>query len=122
MYPKNPVLLPVGMEFDQWIESKKNQFPDRLRHYSPYPNTYKIMFYRKKHTNLGSYISCGAFIRQTNPRTIEIIEMVSNVNHADYSISQIPKGGELGPMNEKEREEVLLPCIEEFLTTPPSKE
>ncbi|TGK85581.1 hypothetical protein EHQ23_13140 [Leptospira bourretii] len=122
VYPKNPVTLPKGMDIHQWIETKKNQYPDRLRSYSPYPDSYKILFYRKKFTNLGSFISCGAFLRQTNIYTIEIIEMVSNVNYANYEKSVIPRGGELGPMNEKERTEILLPCIDEFLEPPQTKE
>ncbi|TGM38116.1 hypothetical protein [Leptospira biflexa] len=122
VYPKNPVKLPAGMDIHDWMETKKKQFPDRLRNYSPYENSYKIMFYRKEFTRLGSYISCGAYVRQTDKHAVELIEMVSNVNYADYSISNIPKGGELGPMNEKERTEILLPCIEEFLTPPQLKE
>lgn len=122
VYPKNPVKLPDGMDIHDWMETKKKQFPDRLRNYSPYANSYKMMFYRKQFTKFGSYISCGAYLRQTGKNAVELIEMVSNVNYADYSISQIPKGGELGPMNEKERTEILLPCIEEFLTPPQTKE
>lgn len=118
VYPKNPVLLPDGMDIHQWMETKMNQFPGRLRHYSPYDHTYKIMFYRKQFTNTGSFVSCGAFIRPMGKHTIEILEMVSNVNYEDYTVSTIPKRGVLGPMNEVERTEILLPCIEEFLEIP----
>lgn len=118
VYPKNPVKLPEGMDIHNWMEAKKNQFPGRLRHYSPYDHTYKIMFYRKQFTKIGSFISCGAFLRPVGKHTIEILEMVSNVNYEDYSLSTIPKRGVLGPMNETERTEILLPCIEEFLEPP----
>ncbi|MGE8721563.1 hypothetical protein ACO2KH_09535 [Leptospira terpstrae] len=121
MYPNHPVTLPEGMDIDGWILAKKEQYPQRLRSYSPYPDSYKILYYRKKNTSLGSFISCGAYLRQTKTAQIEIIEMVSNVNYADYEKSVIPRGGELGPMNEKERTEILLPCIEEFLEPPGRK-
>ncbi|EMY63407.1 hypothetical protein LEP1GSC203_2599 [Leptospira terpstrae serovar Hualin str. LT 11-33 = ATCC 700639] len=115
VYPKNPVTLPEGMDIHKWMETKKQQFPNRLRSYSPYSNAYKILFYRKVYTPIGSFISCGAYFRQINQNAIEIIEMVSNVNYADYEKSIIPRGGDLGPMNEKEMKEILLPCMEEFL-------
>lgn len=122
VYPKNPVTLPKGMDIHDWMDTKKKQFPNHLLSDSPYAAVYKIVFFRKEKTFLGSYISCSAYLRQTKGNAIEIVEMASMINYADYtkSLSRFNKGGDLGPMSEKERTEVLLPCIEEFLEPPPT--
>ena len=117
VYPKNPIQLPEGMDIHRWMEFKKKQFPDHLQSHSPYGVVYKIRYFRQKKTNFGSFISCSAYIRQMQGNTIELIELGSLVNYSDYhkSVSRFNKGGDIGPMNETERTEILLPCIEEFL-------
>ncbi|TGK47320.1 hypothetical protein EHQ10_14810 [Leptospira bouyouniensis] len=122
VYPKNPIHLPAGVDIHEWVQTKKEQYPNRLRVYDLDSNSYKIQYFRRELTSIGSFISCAAYLRQTNTKSIEMLEMISNVNHADYHKSMIPRGGELGPMNERERTEILLPCIEEFLTPPQTKE
>lgn len=122
VYPKNPIHLPAGMDIHGWVQTKKEQYPNRLRVYDLDSNSYKIQYFRRELTSIGSFISCAAYLRQTNTKSIEMLEMISNVNYADYHKSIIPRGGELGPMNERERTEILLPCIEEFLIAPQSKE
>ncbi|WP_244242688.1 hypothetical protein [Leptospira bouyouniensis] len=122
VYPKNPIHLPAGMDIHEWVQTKKEQYPNRLRVYDLDSNSYKIQYFRRELTSIGSFISCAAYLRQTNTKSIEMLEMIFNVNYADYHKSMIPRGGELGPMNEKERAEILLPCIEEFLTPPQTKE
>ncbi|WP_244241897.1 hypothetical protein [Leptospira kanakyensis] len=123
MYPKNPS-LPKGMDIHDWMDTKKKQFPNHLQVHSPYGAVYKMMFFRKEKTFLGSYISCSAYIRQIDSKSIELAEMASIINYSDYtkSVGRYNKGGDLGPMSEKERTEILLPCIEEFLEPPGSKE
>lgn len=120
VYPKNPVPLPKGMNIQDWMETKKNQYPENLKSHTPYGVVYKIMYFRKQKTNFGSYISCSAYIRQVKDDAIELIELASLINHSDYhkSVSRFNKGGDLGPMTEEERSEILLPCIEEFLESP----
>ncbi|XDD47145.1 hypothetical protein AB3N60_03400 [Leptospira sp. WS39.C2] len=120
VYPKNPIPLPNGMDIHDWMDTKKKQFPDHLRSNSPYGKVYKIMYFRKEKTFLGSYISCSAYIRQIDTKSIELVELATLINYSDYtkSIGRYNKGGDLGPMSEKERTEILLPCIEEFLTPP----
>lgn len=120
MYPKNPVKLPEGMDIHDWMAFKKKQFPNHLLSDSPYGVIYKILFFRKKKTYLGSYISCTAYVRQIKENAIELIELAFMINYSDPTkpISRYNKGGELGPMNEKDRTEILLPCIEEFLEPP----
>lgn len=118
MYPKNPVPLPKGMNIHDWMDTKKKQFPENLKSHTPYGVVYKIMYFRKQKTSFGSYISCSAYIRQIQGNSIELIELGSLVNYSDYhkSVSRFNKGGDIGPMNETERTEILLPCIEEFLS------
>ncbi|TGK97226.1 hypothetical protein EHQ30_09225 [Leptospira brenneri] len=124
VYPKNPVSLPKGMDVHDWIQTKRVQFPDRLQSHSPWAATYKIVYYQNKKTFLGSYISCSAYLRQTDRNAFEIIEMASMINYSDHnkSVGRYNKGGDLGPMSEKERTEILLPCIEEFLEPSGTKE
>ncbi|MCW7473618.1 hypothetical protein [Leptospira levettii] len=120
VYPKNPVSLPKGMDIHDWMYTKKKQFPNQLLVHTPYGVVYKMMFFRKQKTFLGSYISCSAYIRQIDGKFIELIEIASIINYSDYtkSVGRYNKGGELGPMSENERTEILLPCIEEFLEPP----
>lgn len=124
VYPKNPIPLPKGMDIHDWMNSKQKQFPNHLQSYTPYSSVYKIVYYRKKNTSIGSYISCGAYLRQNDTYAIEIFQMISMINYSDYtkSLGRYNKGGDLGPMSEKERTEILLPCMEEFLEPPQTKE
>ncbi|PKA12784.1 hypothetical protein CH372_07790 [Leptospira meyeri] len=114
VYQNNPVKLPDGMNIHQWMEAKKNQFPNRFWSRQIGEDEYKLTFYRKELTPLGSYISCTAMVRNKTTKFVELYNLVSVVNYADYT-KVMRKGGDLGPMNEKERTEILLPCIEEFL-------
>lgn len=122
VYPKNPVTLPKGMDIHQWMETKKNQYPDRFWSAEIGEGEYKFNYIRKKLTSFGSYISCSAMIRKSALNQLELYNLISKVNYADYNKGFIGKGGDLGPMNEKERSEILLPCIEEFLEPAQSKE
>ncbi|WP_244935920.1 hypothetical protein [Leptospira bouyouniensis] len=110
----------VLVYFYDWMDTKKKQFPNHLQSYTPYGVVYKIRYFRQKNTSFGSYISCSAYIRQIHGNSIELVELAFLINHSDYqrSVNRFNKGGDLGPMNEEERSEILLPCIEEFLTPP----
>lgn len=115
VYPKNPIHLPEGIDLHDWMEKKRNQFPDRLVRNGTGNHLYKITYFRKDPLKNGSYISCGAVIRMQPPKTIVITDLVFLVNYGDYTKSSRRHVGDLGPLTEKEREEILLPCIEEFL-------
>ncbi|TGM73138.1 hypothetical protein EHR01_18210 [Leptospira mtsangambouensis] len=121
VYPKNPVTLPEGMDIHQWIETKKNQYLERFWSDQVGESEYKFNYIRKNLTSFGSYVSCSAMIRNSSLKQLELYNLVSMVNYADYT-KFMRKGGDLGPMNEKERTEILLPCIEEFLEPPQPKE
>lgn len=121
MYPMNPIILPERMDIHQWMESKKNQYQERFWFRQINESDYKFSYYRKNLTSLGSYVSCTAMVRSKTTKSVELYNLISIVNYADYTKS-MRKGGDLGPMNEKERAEILLPCIEEFLETPQTKD
>lgn len=110
------------MDIHQWMETKKNQYPDRFWSAEIGEGEYKFNYIRKKLTSFGSYISCSAVIRKSALNQLELYNLISKVNYADYNKGFIGKGGDLGPMNEKERTEILLPCIEEFLEPTQTKE
>lgn len=116
VYPKNPVLMPEGMDIHTWMDSKKNQFPKRLWTRGISDSEYKITYFRKEHTSFGSYIACTAIVKAIEKRKLEIYNMISTVNYADYTRGYMRKGGDLGPMNEIERSEILIPCVDEFLS------
>ncbi|MCW7473620.1 hypothetical protein [Leptospira levettii] len=122
LYANNPVTLPKDMDIHDWIDVKTKQYPNRLKTLVISDSEYKITYYRKEHTSLGSYVACSALVKSIEPRKLEIYNMISIVNYADYSKAYMRKSGDLGPMNEKERTDILLPCIEEFLIPPQSKE
>ncbi|WP_232373672.1 hypothetical protein [Leptospira chreensis] len=121
MYPKNPVTLPEGMDIHQWMDAKEKQFQERFGSRQIGEEEYKFNFFRKNLTSFGSYISCTAMVRNSTAKQVELYNLVSMVNYADYT-KFMRKGGDLGPMSEKERTEILLPCIEEFLESPQTKE
>ncbi|WP_244279627.1 hypothetical protein [Leptospira brenneri] len=112
------------MDIHDWMNAKQKQFPNHLQSHTPYAAVYKIMYFQNKKTYLGSYISCSAYIREIEGNAIELIEMASLINYSDFtkSVGRYNKGGDLGPMSEKERSEILLPCIEEFLEPSGTKE
>ncbi|MCW7505052.1 hypothetical protein [Leptospira paudalimensis] len=122
VYPRNPITFPESMNIHDWIDTKTKQYPNRLKILVISDSEYKITYYRKEHTSLGSYVACSALVKTIEPRKLEIYNMISIVNYADYSKGYMRKSGDLGPMNEKERTDILLPCIEEFLIPPQSKE
>lgn len=122
IYPKNPVTLPEGMDIHQWMDAKEKQFPNRLGASQIANDEYKFTYFRKEFTALGSFRACTGLIRSINPKQVEFYNLVSMINHGDYTINRRSKGGDLGPMSEKERTEILLPCIEEFLESPQTKE
>lgn len=122
VYPNNPLTLPKDMDIHQWMESKKNQYQDRLWSRQIGEGEYKFSYFRKEFTRIGSYTVCTALMRSVNIKQIEIYNLIFSVNYADYNKRFIGKGGDLGPMSEKERTEILLPCIEEFLESPQTKE
>ncbi|XDD54856.1 hypothetical protein AB3N62_03365 [Leptospira sp. WS4.C2] len=115
MYPKNPLTLPEGMDIHQWMDSKKEQYQERLWSSQIGRDEYRITYFRKELTHLGSYISCTALARDIHFHQVELYNLISTVNYADYTRKYMRKGGDLGPMNEKEMKEILLPCMEEFL-------
>lgn len=121
MYPNNPVTLPEGMDIHKWMESKKKQYQERFWFRQFSESEYKFSYYRKNHTSLGSYISCTSMVRSKTVKLVEFYNLISIVNYADYT-KGMRKGGDLGPMNEKEKTEILFPCIEEFLELPLTKE
>ncbi|WP_244310440.1 hypothetical protein [Leptospira noumeaensis] len=122
MYPNNPVTLPKGMDIHKWMNAKLNQYPNRLGSSQINYEEYKFTYFRRESTTLGSFRACTGLIRGLNSEQVELYNLVSMINHGDYTINRRSKGGDLGPMSEKERNEVLLPCIEEFLEPPRSKE
>ncbi|WP_244288319.1 hypothetical protein [Leptospira congkakensis] len=122
VYPNNPVLLPKDIDIHQWMETKLKQHPKRLGSRQMNQGEYKFTYFRKEFTSLGSYRACTGLIRSVNPEQIELYNLISMINHGNYTTNKRSKGGDLGPMNEKERTEILLPCIEEFLEPPGSKE
>ncbi|TGL45255.1 hypothetical protein EHQ49_05235 [Leptospira perdikensis] len=121
MYPHNPVSLPNGMNIHNWINAKETQFNERFGSKQIGEAEYKFNFYRKELTSIGSYISCTAMVRSKTATPVELYNLVSMVNYADYT-KFMRKGGDLGPMSEKESTEILLPCMEEFLEPPKTKE
>lgn len=121
MYPNNPVTLPEGMDIHKWMESKKKQHPIRLGSSQLTSDEYKFTYFRKEFTALGSFRACTGLVRSINPKQVEFYNLVSMINHGDYTINRRSKGGDLGPMNEKEMKEILLPCMEEFLETAEGK-
>lgn len=122
VYPKNPVQLPEGLDIHQWMELKKKQYAERLWYRQINELEYKVSYFRKEHTPFGSYIACTGLVKGLGLRQIEIYNLISTVNYADYTKGYMRKGGDLGPMDEKERSEILIPCIEEFLTQPKTKD
>lgn len=122
VYPNNPVKLPEGMDIHTWMDGKINQFPKRLWTRGMSDSEYKFTYFRKEHTSFGSYIACTAIVKAVEKRKLEIYNMVSTVNYADYTKGYMRKGGDLGPMNEMERSEILIPCMEEFLSGSEVKE
>lgn len=115
VYPKNPLTLPEGMDIHQWMDSKLEQHPKRLGSSQLTSDEYKFTYFRKEFTALGSFRACTGLVRSINPKQVEFYNLVSMINHGDYTINRRSKGGDLGPMNEKEMKEILLPCMEEFL-------
>jgi len=117
IYPKNPITLPNGMNIYDWLELKNNQFPNRMLRFQAGDGIYKIIYYRKNMTKYGSHISCSTLVNQPTPNTMEFTEMVYTINYNDYTrpIRTKKLGGEIGPVSEIDRTEILFPCIEEFL-------
>ncbi|TGM02503.1 hypothetical protein EHQ79_08315 [Leptospira jelokensis] len=118
VYSKNPVQLPEGLDIHQWMYEKNKQFSVRLSSHQIGKEEYKFTYFRKELTKLGSFISCTGIIRAKDIKTVELLNLVSMINHGDYTINMRSKGGDLGPMNERDRIEILIPCIEEFLEPP----
>ncbi|MDZ4725269.1 MAG: hypothetical protein SH817_03885 [Leptospira sp.] len=123
IYPRNPIPLPNGMNIYDWLELKKNQFPNRMQRFHSSEGIYKITFYRKNKTKHGSYISCSALVRQSSPNTLDLSDMIYTINYHDYfrPMTMRKHGGEIGPVSEIDRTEILFPCIEEFLESDEEK-
>ncbi len=113
IFPKNPVPLPKGKQTKQWLESIKEKNPKRFWWKSIDENKYKFTYVRQSLRPNGSHIACTAVV-ENKGANIELYEMAFVVNYADYTKS-MRKGGDLGPLNEEEKTEILYPCIEEVL-------
>ncbi|HMV77214.1 MAG TPA: hypothetical protein PL048_01150 [Leptospiraceae bacterium] len=119
-YPK-PVTLIDSESLDTWLKARQKIHSERmfLKKYSD--TEYSIKYYSQKKFSSGSYMVCSFFIRPETDRTLNL--------KGSYFIDYGCDGGrgtfwgdkcgqvrsEVGPTNQKEYEEYLLPCFEEFL-------
>lgn len=113
IYPGNPVLLPKGKQTKEWLESIKEKNPKRFWWRKIDEYSFKFTYVRRDLRPNGSHIACTAVV-ENKGRSIDLYEMAFVVNYADYTKS-MRKGGDLGPLNQAEKKEILYPCIEEVL-------
>lgn len=116
VYPKNPIQLSENLNIEEWLNAKAENSPKRFWWKQIDESQFKFTYIRKELNPNGSHIACSALIRNKSTNNLELYNLIFTVNYADYTKNFIGKRGDLGPLNEKERIEILIPCIEEFLS------
>lgn len=117
----NTVRLADGENLGSWLETKQKIHSERLflRKYSD--TEYSVKYYSRKSFPSGAYMVCSFFIRSEKDNTLNL----KGTYFLDYGCdggrgtAWGDKCGQVrsvvGPTNQKEYEEYLLPCFEEFL-------
>lgn len=111
------------LDFDNWIDKKIEIAKNRILIGYRKDNLISIKYYKRDLTDYGSYISCKFIIRYNENQFLFFDSMSFIINYGETNPRSIglsrryaEKVANIGPTSKVEYENVLLPCVREFIS------